>query len=199
MNNNEIIAIGHFLSTYYTDLVYIRNFQRFKNKKISIAEYLQKKPGSFYQFLIEFRVIRNVEKKKLEKLLLLTNQWVSNKTNTNVDEFAKILKREKLTHGKVMTSLASKILLLNNPWEILPIDSLVKKTFNLKTNNYKDYQPLIKKYISSRTSLISDYLEKTSLFNKTIENEFKNEIRNIEIIRANRLIDKMLWAEGKNI
>jgi hypothetical protein len=131
--------------------------------------------------------------------LSLYRNGISDKTNTNVDEFAKILKREKLTHGKVMTSLASKILLLNNPWEILPIDSLVKKTFNLKTNNYKDYQPLIKKYISSRTSLISDYLEKTSLFNKTIENEFKNEIRNIEMIRVNRFIDKMLWAEGKNI
>jgi hypothetical protein len=98
-----------------------------------------------------------------------------------------------------MTSLASKILLLNNPWEILPIDSLVKKTFNLKTNNYIDYVPLIKKYISNKTSLISDYLEKISPFTKTIENEFKNEIRNIEMIRVNRFIDKMLWAEGKNI
>jgi hypothetical protein len=199
MNNNEIIAIGHFLSTYYSDLIYIRDFQRFKNKKISTIEYLKKKPGSFYEFLIEFRVIRNVEKKKLEKLLFLTNQWVSNKLNTDVDKFAKQLKQENITHGKVMTSLASKILLLNNPWEILPIDSLVKKTFNLKTNNYIDYVPLIKKYISNKTSLISDYLEKISPFTKTIENEFKNEIRNIEMIRVNRFIDKMLWAEGKNI
>ena len=63
--NKRIKSIGNFLSTYYSDLNYVRQFQDFKNERLTSTEYLKKSTGTFYQFLIEFRVMRNVKKEKV--------------------------------------------------------------------------------------------------------------------------------------
>jgi hypothetical protein len=53
-------------------LNYIKQFQDFKSKKITLEKYIEKVPGSFYSFLIEFRVIRNLPKQTVDLLLIET-------------------------------------------------------------------------------------------------------------------------------
>jgi hypothetical protein len=46
----EVKAIGYFLAAYETDLIFIRNFQRFKKKEILAHNYVLKENGTFYNF-----------------------------------------------------------------------------------------------------------------------------------------------------
>src|SRR5205823_10423842 len=121
-------SIGNFLATYETDLLYIQNFLRHRQRKISANDFATKQDGMFYKFLIEFRVTRNFEKDKSTEILKLTNFWLDKQRGNDIDGFAGLLKTKGLTRNKTMTSLASKILFLNNPWEILPMDKRAKKT-----------------------------------------------------------------------
>ena len=140
MTSKEIEVIGNLLISYRRDLNYIKNFNAFKRREISIEEYLDKAEGSFYSFLIDFRVARNVEKEQKENLLKVVYDWVSQDNSDDVDKFALHLRNHKLTHDKTMTSLASKILFLNNPTDILPFDNLVKNTLDIKMNLYSEYR-----------------------------------------------------------
>src|SRR5680860_114081 len=117
MTNLQIATIGNFLNYYRNDLTYIRNFQRFKNGSVSNKEFLEKNKGGFYSFAVEFRVVRNFPKGTANKILSEANLWVKTSNPDNVDLFASRLKIKGLTRNKTMTSLASKILFLNNPWE----------------------------------------------------------------------------------
>ena len=137
MNLKEIEATGNFLAYYYTDLIYIEKFQDYKNNSISKNEYITNEKGTFYSFLIEFKVVRNFNKGEVNKLLELTNNFVNGISPIDVDLFAEILLDSNLTRGNLMTSLASKILFLNNPWQIIPMDTLARKSLNQKDNNVK--------------------------------------------------------------
>lgn len=59
MTSNQIQSIGNFLTYYKTDLNYIKKFQEFKRNPNLASEYIKKDIGTFYSFLIEFRVVRN--------------------------------------------------------------------------------------------------------------------------------------------
>ncbi|RZK07562.1 MAG: hypothetical protein EOO43_21580 [Flavobacterium sp.] len=106
----QIQAIGHFLSYYRSDLIYINQFQDFKRGNISAENYIKKDIGSFYSFLIEFRVVRNFPSGTVHKLLAETAEWIKTAEADNVDLFAAKLANEGLTRGNLMVSMASKIL-----------------------------------------------------------------------------------------
>src|ERR1700753_1799401 len=122
MDIKQIKAVGNFLSTYYGDLTYIANFQLYKNGKLEFQDFIRKNSSSFYDFLIEFNVTRNFEQGKVDKLLELATEWINGLSYNSVDGFASFLSSESLTKGKMLTSLASKILFLNDPWNIQPMD-----------------------------------------------------------------------------
>lgn len=197
MTTTQIQTLGNLLATYNSDLNYIRNFHKYKKNEISTKDYLLKSTGTFKSFINDFRVARNVEKAKTSTLLNLTSNWIKNKNSDNVDEFAEHLKMKGITHGKIMTSLASKILFLNNPWKILPLDNLAKKAVGLKNNNYSNYLPLTEIYIEKSNNEIYSLLSSIDKHLKIIEKEFEQEIENIEVVRKNRFIDKLLWTEGR--
>jgi hypothetical protein len=197
MTTEYIQALGNLLATYHSDLTYIRDFHRHKNGKISTAEYFKKSPGTFKSFINEFRVARNVDKNKTDILLGLTTEWIKQKHSDNVDDFAEQLKGNGITHGKVMTSLASKILFLNNPWTILPLDNLAKKAVALKTNNYKNYLPLTDIFITNNKNEIDKLLASVDQHLTIIESDFQQEIENIKEVRHNRFVDKLLWTKGR--
>lgn len=102
MTQKQIQAIGNFLTYYRNDLNYIKQFQDFKNGKISAENYIKKDSGSFYSFLIEFRVVRNFPKGTVNELLNETFLWIQNEDFDNVDLFAKNLSSKGLTRGKLM-------------------------------------------------------------------------------------------------
>jgi hypothetical protein len=197
-----IQALGNLLTYYHSDLIYIREFMRFKNGKINNVEYLQKAEGTFRAFINEFRVARNIEKTKTDILLQQTIIWTSSvkvPDSIHVDGFAESLNALGITHGKVMTSLASKILFLNNPWTIFPMDNLAKKSFRLRSNYYSDYYPRAQDFKEINKIEIGKFLSSVDSHLTTIESAFCNEIENLNAIRINRFVDKILWTIGRNL
>jgi hypothetical protein len=160
-------------------------------------EYLQKSTGTFKSFINEFRVARNVEKSKTKELLESTIEWIGKNENVEVDNFAEFLNIKGITHGKIMTSLASKILFLNDPWNFLPIDNLVKKAVGLKRNKYNLYELEVTKFKSTNLSEMNKCLESVEKHLKIIETPFQKKISNIKVIRQNRFLDKVLWTIGR--
>jgi hypothetical protein len=195
MTNKQIQALGNFLNYYQTDLNYIKQFQDFKSKKITLEKYIEKVPGSFYSFLIEFRVIRNLPRNTVDKLLFETLIWVNSKNADDVDLFAQRLAENGVTKG-VMTSMASKILFLNNPWEILPMDRLARSTLNQNQNNYSLYCKNIKIFIIENESIFNSLLNYSNSLTTLIHQEFY-ELNDLDTICKNRIIDKILWTLGK--
>jgi len=193
-----IQALGNLLQYYYSDLTYILEFHKYKTGKFDLNEYLKKNPGTFRSFINEFKIARNIDKTKVRELLEQTFEWVNNKNPNDVDSFAEQLKFKGITHGKKVTSLASKILFLNNPWEILPIDTLGRKATNLSENSYSKYQILIQEFKKQKIIEIENYLNSVEQYLNLIENKFSGKIRELKIIRENRFIDKLLWTIGKN-
>jgi hypothetical protein len=190
----RIKSLGNLLQYYHSDLTYILNFQRCKQKAISRSKYRLKPPGSFQSFLNEFKIARCVEKAKVSKLLDLTMEWVSTNQADEVDSFADKLRKKGLTHGKTMTSLASKVLFLNNPSVILPCDALNRGAVGVKINRYSDFDTAIRDM--RETLSIDDSLVPVQGYLCAIENDFKGEIDHISKIRQNRFLDKLLWVQG---
>ncbi len=189
----QVKAIGNFLSTYYTDLLYIRNFQRYKQGKFPKLEYLKKGSGTFYQFLIEFRIMRNVDKNKVPEFLSETLWCVKGSTLDNVDGFASHLKNTGITHNKLPTSLASKILFLNNPLAIKLYDNQAKRALRYKGMNYKEFLELVRTFGLKHRSIAGSSFKIISLYLELIESQFGTEIKDVNQIRFNRFIDKLAW------
>ena len=192
-----IQGLGNLLTYYHSDLTYIRDFHRYKDGKIATDDYLKKSIGTFRSFINEFRVARNIDKTKTNILLQMTITWISSKNSTDVDGFAESLRKKGITHGKVMTSLASKILFLNNPWIVLPLDNRAKKSLGLLGNQYVGYLPIAKEYAEKNEIIINRYLNSVDQHLTNIETDFITEIKNIKTIRLNRFVDKILWTSGR--
>lgn len=193
-----IKSLGNFLSEYESDLYYIEQFQKFKNNQISIDDYLKKEKGMFTTFIIEYRVARNIPVNKRKELLFFLKEELKN-FNINVDSLAQKMKDKDLTYGKSV-SLCSKILFLNNPLQIIPIDTLARKSLKIKNNNYSEFRKELKNFIDTNDSKINQYLNSIKKYTLKIENQYRKEdetiFQSIEIIRKNRFIDKLLWTQN---
>lgn len=196
MTTKQIQAIGNFLTYYRTDLNYIRKFQDFKNEKITLENYIKKDIGSFYSFLIEFRVVRNFPSGTVDKLLVETSKWIKTDNANDVDLFAENLADSGLTRGNVMASLASKILFLNNPWEIIPMDRLARKTLNQKQNKYSIYSQNLNEFRKQNETIFESTINYTNPLTNIIHEEFE-DLENLNLICKNRIVDKLLWTNGK--
>lgn len=199
ITTTDIRAIGNFLATYENDLVYLRNFKRYRQGQISTSEFIKKEYGSFYSFLIEFNVTRNFIAGKSGEILEFSNNWLNRENDEDVDGLAKQLTYSGLTHKGTMTSLASKILFLNNPYKVFPMDRRAKETLNHTSDNiYRNYLPKVKNYSIDRSDLIINALNIIEPFVKKIEGTFDSEMEEIGAIRVNRFIDKLLWTGTKS-
>ena len=189
------------MAYYHPDLTYVRDFQRHKENQISNSDYAN---GNFRRFLIDFRVARRLNSKREDRfsaLLTLTLDWVK-KTPKDVDGFVNSLKTTGLTRDEKEISLVSKILFLNSPQTIPPFDSNVKsaawKIAHQRINSYHDYHTFFTEFkkanineIKSRLTFVKDYLS-------VMESDFKGEIQDLEAIRLNRYVDKLLWVLGSS-
>lgn len=194
MKKEHIQAIGNFLMYYYEDLNYIKLFQDFKENRISLKDYGIKNKGTFYSFLIEFKIIRNFEKGATEQLLLETRKYIESSIEDNVDLFAEELAKTSLTRGNKAISAASKILFLNNPWDIIPMDKLTRKALKQNDNKYSIYKANLDHYRKANKGVIEECLFYVNPWATTLENEFVDRINDLNIIRENRMIDKLLWT-----
>jgi hypothetical protein len=153
MKDEEIKAIGEFLRNYQTDLEYIVKFRRFMNGEISSKNYTSKEQGSFYRFLIEFRIARCIPQGSTEELLMLIKKWCSGQRSDDIDAFAQHLKINGISRGATLNSLASKVLFLNNPYSIIPMDTLARKTLKQKTICIRSIKIVLKLLEKKRNKL----------------------------------------------
>ena len=192
-----IEALGNLLATYRSDLFYIKRFNDFKNGRVSKSDYLTKEDGSFRRFINDFRVARNISKDHVDKFLNVLQNWINGNHSNDVDQLAINVKGLGYTHGKVMTSLCSKVLFLNNPYEIIPIDQLAKRAIGYRGNKYLEFRMELDSFRDNHTKEINTYLASVSNHIDQIEMDFKRDIPNIEVIRKNRYLDKIMWTTGR--
>lgn len=193
-----IEALGNLLFYYNADLNYIAQFHNFKNDKISENEYLIGNSG-FQEFINEYKVARNVRINKVKELMVFAKGWILSKKSLDVDSLAKDLKKNKITHdGKIMTSLASKILFLNTPQKILPIDTLNRKALDQKTNIYREFSNKVDGFKLENNNLIQKYLRTINSLLSEIEKNHTSIKIDFNVYRISRYTDKLLWVKGKN-
>ena len=192
-----IEALGNLLATYRSDLFYIKRFNDFKNGRVSKTDYLTKEDGSFRRFINYFRVARNISKDNVDEFLDELQNWISGNQSNDVDQLATKVKGLGYTHGKVMTSLCSKVLFLNNPYEIIPIDQLAKRAIGYRGNKYSEFRSKLDSFRINHTKEINSYIASVSNHIDQIEKDFKWDIPNIEVIRQNRYLDKIMWTSGR--
>ncbi|MFS4469813.1 hypothetical protein [Chryseobacterium sp. T20] len=196
MNIEHFEAIGHFLAYYRSDLFYINEFKKYQTGYISDKDYISRNQGSFYTFLVEFRVVRNFAAGQVQSLLEETTRFIELNSLPNVDEFALKLSQTDLTRKKIVTSMASKILFLNNPCSIIPMDSRGRRTLGQKVNIYNIYNQNVYEYITKNENNIREILDYVKPITNIIHQEFPL-LKNIDLIAKNRIIDKLLWTSGK--
>lgn len=190
-------ALGNLLQYYDSDLRYIINFQSYRKGIIRSEEHLISNPGTFKAFLNEYRIARNINKDFTKTLFELTIKWIKTQDPKDVDGFAQFLRIEGITQNRTLTSLASKILFLNNPENVLPMDSRTRNVFKLQNNNYAIYIQLVKDFINQNKQHIDENLNIISVPLTKIESRFKTNLSNLDLIRFNRFVDKILWTGGQ--
>jgi hypothetical protein len=196
MTSEQIQAIGIFLQYYETDLLYIKEFQKVKNQEKYFKHYLSKENSSFYSFLIEFRIIRNISSGASNQLLDEILKWIKDDNYNDVDAFAEHLSNTEITRNQKLVSLASKVLFLNNPWEILPMDRLTRKTLNQNDNNYSIYKKGLEVFKKENEKQIKECLKFVEPITFEIHKDFFG-IKELNLICENRIVDKLLWTKGR--
>ena len=198
-NLEAIESLGHLLAYYKSDLEYISKFNLFMNNQINAEDYLTEKNSGFQKFINEFKIARNIKKKRVKDLMVFIKVSKLLEDTKAVDAFAEEIKKKKLTHkGKVMTVLASKIFFLNQPDRLIPMDSLNKKPFGLKENKYEDFESKINGFINENGKILSAYLDNVRDYLIKIENSVNIKM-DFEKYRINRLTDKYLWVKGRKL
>ena len=196
MNKEQITAVGFLLSTYESDLNYFSTFIRFSKNEISLHDYAPKAKGTFKNFIDEYRVARNTKRDLTSKLLAYSLDWYEQGRTKDVDDFARMIQGMDLTHGKMATSLSSKIMYLMNPWEVMPLDIRAKRALNHRTNIYKDFFGEIERFRLEHEKDIRQTLATISEMLDIIERPYVGTVNNLERIRENRFVDKWLWVKG---
>jgi len=197
MTNIEVKIVGEFLRNYESDLEYLVCFRRYMRGEIPSKDYSIRGNGSFYNFLTEFRIIRNIVQGGTHQLLDLTKAWCEGPEADEVDAFAQHLSKADISRGAILSSLASKVLFLNNPQQLLPMDALARKALNVRLNSYSAYSTELKTYSQKRQESLTEIMIFLNPIVSSIERSLMSELPEIEKIRLNRLIDKMLWVQGQ--
>lgn len=197
-STNYIKALGSLLNYYESDLEYIASFQRAKPGNYN-EDYLDSKnAGSFKAFVNGYGVARNISSENSENtriLLDLILSCVDGADSNNVDGLAIQIRNAGITpKNRIPVSLASKVLMLNNPWEILPMDNQTCKSLKYYGSLYSDYKVKLDGFIDNNKLELLNQLAQITHLLIPVESKFKEILRDIETIRFNRYVDKVLWT-----
>jgi hypothetical protein len=188
--------VGNFLMTYESDLKYISAFQEWKKRDFMHNDFIKKEYYyGLFQFLEDFKVYKGFNIDQRKKINISIQKYLRKHSNLNVDDFALNIYR-----GKKMKSMASKIAMLYDPTEFLPLDLYSKKAC-FENHRYCSYNEFIitakgiKQKELKKILIYIDLLVKPIV--STIERNNKLDGISITKIRKNRILDKVLWTIGK--
>ena len=198
MTTTQIIAVGNFLSSYESDLLYIKNVSKLSLDNCDFKFHTSTNKGSFKSFVISYGVAWNIEREHTKQLLEKVLVYLALPTKPKVDEL--VIKLIEDTHQEFAVSLASKILFLFKPEDFVPMDSLNKKAMKYKGRIYSEFKKEFDTfYLNEKNKdLLSEIIESTLPLAEIIEKRSDLKI-DFELVRTNRLKDKLLWAIGKNM
>ena len=157
-----------------------------------------------WYFLDDFRVLRNLGIKNGQRKTFIKafNGFdFSNVGPKDVDEFREKGKSDDPGSKGIENhiSLSSKLMMLANPWEIIPFDSRAHVAVRYKPKGKKSYQEYLKcveKFRDENAEVLERMHDKVKDSAEVIEVDFKDYLSDITQIRKNRLLDKLMWVSG---
>jgi hypothetical protein len=202
LDNLKIKIIGNFLYNYESDLKFILEFQKWKSSNYLDENYLgEEKLFGLVSFLKEYKVLRWIKKDQQPEFINLIKMYFIEKSDFNVDELnAFVVKNYSINTNCNFISLCSKIGMLYNPVKYFPLDRYSKNAIEYKDNNYINFNAKIKDFVQN--SEIKEFLDEIIIYTLPILTEFESKLVienfNIESVRENRILDKILWNLGRN-
>jgi len=205
----EIKAIGSFLLNYHNML-----HQHFMIKKLLHEPNLSPKFHiEIKKFLIEWKVIWNIDEEKQVKLIETIFDFLKYEVVIDENSIDKLVNRiisENISENKLI-SLGSKILFIYSPEKIFPYDKLAKTSLKINNNNYSLFYKKVIEFKKEKNTekiysqIIKDNKRYTDIIENSIIEEFKDEFKlNITDdffvnVKINRIVDKLLWVDGSTI
>jgi hypothetical protein len=195
MENQLIEALGFLLSWYRKDLKFFLAFQKFDVGGRNIEAYCTDERGSFQDFINAYQVTRTLKKGETQALLETCLEWHDTKRWIDVSGLASEIEKRELVHGFPL-SLASKVMFLMCPEEILPFDRRAKNTLGMKESRplYADYYHRALSFGKENNISINKTLAKYSDLLEALEREYQDLKVSFEALRRMRLLDKLLWT-----
>lgn len=201
--NDDIKAMGYFLAHYGDELSHIKSFQAnylpTKRKRLTYPyNENNKSDPKFWECLTQFRVARTLGKENGQRndFIQVFNNWDFRYCSPeDVDRFC--AEGEMIKNHK---SLASKMMMLANPWQIIPYDKQASTAVGYKASNgktnYVAYLKLVHDFECRNKTLIASLFNEVDRYATKIEQNYKDDLENIQVIRRKRLLDKVLWTYG---
>lgn len=197
------MAMGHFMAHYNNELDHIRSFQsKYLTSKKQELKYPydenKNDDPKFWEFLYQFRIIRTlgIKNKQRNDFIKVFNSWDFNQCSPS--DINRFCENGRLIKNHI--SLVSKIMMLANPWTIIPYDNQAKKAVGYKAPNnsikYEDYWSRVNQFKNDNKDLLESMHKSVVPYAKIIEKDYDKDLKNIHVIRKKRLLDKVLWTYG---
>jgi hypothetical protein len=191
----QIEALGLLLSWYRKDLEFFLSFQRFDRGGRKDEGYYANTPGSFQRFINSYQVARTIEAGQTLELLTICMQWHDKQQWMDVSGLASAINERIITHGFPL-SLASKVMFLMRPEEVLPFDKRAKNTLEIKESrpDYRAYHQMALDFGTRNEPIIDQGLSRISDMLDTLEQGYQELDISFPKVRRMRMLDKLLWV-----
>ncbi len=178
---------------YAEDLSFIGHFQAWLRGQVSLQHYAD---NSLRECFKTYRVAKVIRAGKREDLLDLTRDWLSSGRGTDVDGLANEFKKAECTNGLPL-ALASVLLFLHNPTQVLPLDSYSRMAVGSVEADYQEYIKRATLFREKHALEIQSELQQVSGFLAEIEQKMGFNWSNAEAVREQCYLHRWLKYLGK--
>ena len=208
--NTQILKLArkeldrHFL----IDLAFTEELHRFMNNAISIEEFLHS-PYGFKKFIADYGVVRTLkagDEAKAQIVATIKDFSFSSSHIETIVSLALALKQQELSSKSAAggcglpRSFVSKLLYVYKPDEIIPFDSYVGKSLEIRTGRslkelhpyYQEAENFRQKYFPESGAEIKRLREKYHTHLQPAAKKFK---LNPDKLLSWKITDKYLWCE----
>ena len=178
---------------YGSDIVFVNQFADCMAGRLDPGEYCE---SSFKAYLRQNKLARIVRSGKLSELFVATVQWIRGEDVHDVDGFARRLWNQGVTNGTPVM-LVSRLLYLNRPGEILPLDMFGRMALRCSSPDYAVFAQKAKDFQERYLVELSTAL--TQIEREMIQTEQEAEVRldHLETIRLKYLLHQWLYWLGR--